>query len=155
MKSMRSYEYPIGIISIVEEDGAITRVFLGRGNESDSVSLHETPLIKKSAKQLNEYFAGRRTVFDLPLAPRGTAFQQDVWKAVQAIEPGSTRSYKEIATLVGRPNASRAVGMANGRNPIIIIIPCHRVIGQDGGLTGYAGGLKVKRYLLDLEKRNA
>jgi O-6-methylguanine DNA methyltransferase len=156
---MWSYEYPIGAISIVEEDGAITRAFMGRGNKSKSdksdIALRETPLIKKAAKQLGEYFAGRRKVFDLPLAPRGTAFQQDVWKAVQAIESGATRSYKEIAELVGRPAASRAVGMANGRNPLIVIIPCHRVVGQDGSLTGYAGGLDAKRFLLDLEKRHA
>jgi methylated-DNA-[protein]-cysteine S-methyltransferase len=115
----------------------------------------ETPLIKKAAAQLAEYFDGRRRVFDLPLALRGTDFQLSVWKALQGIPAGVTRSYKEVAALIGKPKAYRAVGMANNCNPIAIIIPCHRVIGEDGSLTGYAGGLHVKQYLLDLEKRPA
>ncbi|MFN8018048.1 MAG: methylated-DNA--[protein]-cysteine S-methyltransferase [Acidimicrobiales bacterium] len=103
------------------------------------------------ASQLAEYFAGTRTDFDLPLAPEGTEFQQRVWAALRTIPYGATRSYGEVADQIGSPNGSRAVGLANGRNPIAIIVPCHRVIGANGTLTGYAGGMDRKRYLLDLE----
>ena len=155
MKAMWSYDYPTGYLGIAEENGAITHIFFEGDSKADGCLQHETPLIKKAARQLREYFEGRRTVFDLPLAPQGTAFQQEVWRAVQAIPAGATRSYQEIAIQIGRPHAFRAMGAANGRNPIPIIIPCHRVIGHDGSLTGYAGGLEMKRYLLDLEKRYA
>ena len=155
MKNVWFYDYPTGTLGIAEENGAITHIFFGGDNETDAYAQHETPLIKKAAGQLREYFESRRTVFDLPLAPQGTAFQQEVWQAVQAIPAGATRSYQEIAALIGRPRAFRAMGAANGRNPIPIVIPCHRVIGHDGNLTGYAGGLEMKRYLLDLEKRYA
>jgi methylated-DNA-[protein]-cysteine S-methyltransferase len=103
------------------------------------------------ASQLDEYFAGRRRRFDVPLAPRGTAFQLEVWRALQQIPYGETRTYAGIARAVGRPAAIRAVGSANGANPIPIIIPCHRVIGSNGSLTGFGGGIDVKRRLLDLE----
>jgi methylated-DNA-[protein]-cysteine S-methyltransferase len=112
----------------------------------------ETPLIKKAAEQLAEYFAGKRKEFDLPLVLHGTDFQVSVWKALQSIPAGETRSYGDMAALIGKPKACRAVGMANNRNPIPVIVPCHRVIGRDGSLTGYGGGLPVKRYLLELEK---
>ena len=101
--------------------------------------------------QLDEYFAGGRTEFDLALDPDGTEFQQRVWAALRTIPYGATRSYGEVAAQIGSPNGSRAVGLANGRNPIAIIVPCHRVIGANGTLTGYAGGMDRKRYLLDLE----
>ena len=101
--------------------------------------------------QLREYFAGTRRTFDLPLAPRGTAFQQRVWAALRAIPYGETCTYGELAAAIGSPSASRAVGMANHHNPIPIVIPCHRVIGANGTLTGYAGGLEIKRKLLALE----
>lgn len=101
--------------------------------------------------QFEAYFAGRLQRFTLPLAPRGTAFQQAVWQALCDIPYGETRSYGELATTLGKPSASRAVGAANGRNPLSIIIPCHRVIGQNGSLTGYAGGLEIKKALLQLE----
>jgi len=101
--------------------------------------------------QLTEYFAGARTTFDLHLAPTGTPFQLQVWDALCRIPYGSTASYGEVAAAIGRPGASRAVGLANGRNPIAIIVPCHRVIGADGRLVGYGGGLDRKRYLLELE----
>lgn len=104
-----------------------------------------------TAAQLTEYFAGRRTEFDLPLAPRGTGFQIEVWRALVAIPFGETRSYGAQASALGRPSASRAVGAANGRNPISIILPCHRVIGSSGALTGYGGGIAAKRWLLDHE----
>jgi methylated-DNA-[protein]-cysteine S-methyltransferase len=108
-------------------------------------------VLVRTADQLAEYFAGTRRVFDLPLAPRGTAFQVMVWRALVKIPFAETRSYGEIARAVGRPAASRAVGAANGRNPIAIIVPCHRVIGSNGDLTGYGGGLPIKRWLLDHE----
>ena len=111
----------------------------------------EAPPLAEVRRQLAEYFAGRRRDFDLPLAPRGTAFERQVWEALLAIPYGETRSYAEIARSIGHPDACRAVGRANGRNPIPIVIPCHRVIGSDGSLTGYGGGLDLKRLLLGLE----
>ena len=104
--------------------------------------------------QLNEYFSGTRREFDLPLAPHGTVFQMLVWEALRAIPYGETRTYGEIARMIGRPKAARAVGMACHNNPIAVIIPCHRVVGSAGSLTGYAGGLPVKERLLALEKAN-
>lgn len=109
--------------------------------------------VEEAEGQLKEYFEGKRTAFSLPLLPEGTAFQQKVWKALETIPYGETRSYKEIAELAGCPQGFRAVGMANNRNPISIVIPCHRVIGADGGLVGYGGGLHLKKQLLDLEQR--
>lgn len=103
------------------------------------------------AAQLREYFAGARTRFDLPLAPRGTAFQRQVWEALRPIPHGMTTSYGAIAASIGRPTASRAVGAANGQNPIAIVVPCHRVVGSTGALTGYGGGMERKRWLLDHE----
>lgn len=109
-------------------------------------------LLWLAAAELGEYFAGRRRNFTLPLAPQGTEFQLRVWDELQRIPYGETRSYGEIARAIGQPRACRAVGMANNRNPIAILIPCHRVIGRDGSLTGYASGLAIKRQLLDLER---
>jgi len=105
------------------------------------------------ATQLAEYFAGDRRAFDLPVAPRGSEFQELVWRALVEIPFGETRSYGQLARSIGQPTASRAVGAANGRNPIAIIVPCHRVIGATGALTGYAGGMAAKRWLLDHERR--
>lgn len=110
-------------------------------------------LLWQAAAELGEYFAGRRRNFTLPLAPRGTEFQLRVWSELRRIPCGETRTYGEIARAIGQPRACRAVGMANNRNPIAILIPCHRVIGRDGSLTGYAAGLSVKRQLLELERR--
>ena len=107
----------------------------------------------EAIRQLFEYFAGKRDEFDLPLAPEGTEFQQEVWRAVAAIPYGETRSYGDIARQIGRADAVRAVGAANGQNPLPIVIPCHRVIGSDGRLTGYGGGLPLKKSLLELESR--
>jgi len=109
---------------------------------------------KKTARQLNEYFAGERREFELDLAPEGTKFQVEVLEALRGIPYGETRTYRDIAVAVGRPKAVRAVGNANGRNPLPIVIPCHRVIGSDGSLTGFGGGIEVKRYLLDLEQQH-
>jgi methylated-DNA-[protein]-cysteine S-methyltransferase len=105
----------------------------------------------EAVEQLSAYFTGERLEFDLPLAPRGTAFQREVWKTLREIPPGETQSYGDVARAIGRPSASRAVGAANGRNPIAIVVPCHRVIGANGQLTGYASGLERKRWLLDHE----
>jgi len=109
------------------------------------------PVLVEAAAQLADYFAGRRTCFDLPLAPAGTGFQRTVWRALLDIPFAATWSYGELAAAIGSPRASRAVGAANGRNPIPIVIPCHRVIGADGSLTGYGGGEPAKRWLLDHE----
>lgn len=117
-----------------------------------NAELHETALIRQAAKQLNEYLAGKRKTFDLPLEPGGTPFQKAVWHALTGIPYGETRTYREIAEIIGNPKACRAVGMANNKNPIAIIIPCHRVIGTGGKLIGYAGGLDIKKKLLELEK---
>ena len=107
-----------------------------------------------AVSQLDEYFIGQRTTFAVPLVMEGTAFQRQVWRALQEIPYGATVSYGELARRIGQPGASRAIGLANGRNPIAIIVPCHRVIGSDGTLTGYGGGLERKQLLLDLELRN-
>jgi methylated-DNA-[protein]-cysteine S-methyltransferase len=157
MANVFFYDYPVGTIGIAEEDGAITRVFFGSkikkaGSESVPFDKRETPLIGKTAAQLAEYFEGKRETFNMPLDLKGTDFQIAVWKALQTIPFGETRSYGEIAAQIGKPLAARAVGMANNRNPIVIIVPCHRVIGRDGSLTGYGGGLAVKQFLLELEQ---
>lgn len=153
MNNICYYEYPIGTIGIEEENGTISRVFFSNDKSSADINNEETPLIQKAADQLSEYFDGKRKVFDLPLSLKGTEFQISVWQALMNIPAGETRSYKDIAEMIGSSKASRAVGMANNRNPIVIIVPCHRVIGKNGSLTGYGGGLAVKQYLLDMEKR--
>ncbi|HZK34306.1 MAG TPA: methylated-DNA--[protein]-cysteine S-methyltransferase [Bacillota bacterium] len=114
----------------------------------------ETELLSQASQQLFDYLDGERYSFDLPLAAEGTAFQQRVWQALEAIPYGQVKSYKDIAIAIGNKNAARAAGMANNKNPIPIIIPCHRVIGANGQLIGYSGGLDIKRYLLDLEKKH-
>jgi methylated-DNA-[protein]-cysteine S-methyltransferase len=111
------------------------------------------PILSVAAKQLREYFAGERRVFELPLAAEGTEFQQRVWQALMALEFGQTCSYGELARAIGQPSSSRAVGAANGRNPLSIVVPCHRVIGSDGSLTGYGGGEANKRWLLEHEAK--
>jgi len=139
---------PVGNLKINAEDGHIVSIDFRAESGDDGNS---QPVLIEAARQLSEYFAGHRKVFDLPLAPGGTAFQQSVWKALAAIPFGDLRSYRDIAEEIGKPNAVRAVGSANGRNPIPIVVPCHRVIGSDGSLTGFAGGLDMKRALLALE----
>ena len=117
--------------------------------------MDETPLIRRAAVQLQEYFAGKRKVFDLPLAPEGTSFQHRVWAVLRSIPYGQTLTYGEVAARAGNPKASRAVGMANNRNPLMIIVPCHRVIGAGGRLVGYACGLDKKEFLLNLEREHS
>jgi methylated-DNA-[protein]-cysteine S-methyltransferase len=152
MKNIFFYQTNIGKIGIVENGMAIIKLYLNGLIAPQDATVKETPLLREAAMQLQHYLAGKRKSFDLPLAPDGTEFQQTVWSALQVIPYGETRSYVEVAKRVGRPKAARAVGMANNKNPIPIFIPCHRVIGANGKLVGYAGGLDVKQYLLNLEK---
>ncbi|MEQ8196878.1 MAG: methylated-DNA--[protein]-cysteine S-methyltransferase [Clostridiaceae bacterium] len=147
------YETTIGRIGIVENGREIIQLYYVT-DIPENINIVETPLLKKASEQLQEYLAGKRKIFDLPLAPKGTEFQQKVWKALQEIPYGKTVSYKDIAKCIGNINACRAVGMANNKNPIFIFIPCHRVIGADGRLVGYAGGLDLKEKLLEMEKQN-
>lgn len=145
---------PIGELTVVAEDGALVGLYMtGHRPTPDPESFGERvdDALPAATAQLAEYFAGERTAFDLPLAPRGTAFQQAVWAALRDIPYGETRSYGELAAALGRPGASRAVGLANGHNPISIVVPCHRVVGAGGKLTGYAGGMERKSWLLALE----
>jgi methylated-DNA-[protein]-cysteine S-methyltransferase len=152
MKNSFYYDTKIGRIEIEENGEAITKIdYVQKGIEEDS-DVKETALLKEAIKQLNEYFDGKRSIFDLPLAPEGTEFQKKVWNALKEIPCGETKSYGEIAKIIGNEKASRAVGMANNKNPIMIVIPCHRVIGANGKLVGYAAGLEVKENLLSLEK---
>ena len=154
MKCVWYYESPIGRLGLAETDSAISHLLFEGVRQVQNYELRETALIKAAAEQLREYFDGSRKNFDLPLSVGGTEFQKSVWTALQSIPFGETRSYKQMAAQVGNVKAVRAVGMANNRNPLAIIIPCHRVIGADGSLVGYAGGLSVKQYLLDLEKKH-
>ena len=154
MKKYFIYRYKVCNLFIAEEDGAICFVLFSPRKIPEGFEKGETPLLKKAAKQLDEYYNKKRQNFDLPLVLHGTDFQIKDWKALQKIPYGQTRSYGEIAAMIGKPKACRAVGMANNRNPISIVIPCHRVIGHDGSLTGFGGGLKLKQKLLDLEDAN-
>lgn len=152
MKRVWYYRFPVGDLGIAEEDGGICNIFVKSAEPPPHMAEEETPLLRQAAAQLEEYFAGRRERFDLPLQLAGTEFQRSVWAALQQIPYGQTRSYGQIAAAVGNPKGSRAVGMANNRNPVMIVVPCHRVIGGNGAMVGYAGGLEIKRRLLDLEQ---
>jgi len=153
MGSVFYYETKLGTIGIAETEGSISHLFFrGEKFPESKFTIKETPVLAEAAKQLTEYLNGTRREFDLPLAPSGTEFMQRIWKALQEIPYGETRSYKDIAAAAGNVKACRAVGMANNRNPISIFIPCHRVIGANGDLIGYGGGLDKKSFLLDLEK---
>jgi methylated-DNA-[protein]-cysteine S-methyltransferase len=150
MKYTYSYAAPVGPVFLAEEDEVLTA--LSFSPIPDAVAA-ETALLRRAAEQLEEYFEGRRQAFDLPLKLSGTMFQNAVWAALRTIPYGEMRSYRDIAAAVGNPNAARAVGMANNKNPIAIIVPCHRVVGADGRLVGYGGGLHIKTALLTLEAR--
>lgn len=144
---VRHIESPIGRLKLCADgDGLCALRFAATGEEMDAA-----PVLLQAERELKEYFAGRRTAFSVPLSMHGTPFQMEVWAALRAIPYGETRSYGELARRIGRPGACRAVGMANHVNPLPILVPCHRVVGTDGHLTGYAGGLDVKKYLLELE----
>jgi methylated-DNA-[protein]-cysteine S-methyltransferase len=150
-------ETPIGTLLIAGDDRAIHRIEFPKNGKArrPEADWHESARgpVAEAIRQLREYFAGRRSDFDLPLAPQGTAFQKTVWDRLQEIPYGETISYGELAKRVGNPKASRAVGAANGQNPIPIVIPCHRVIGSNGKLTGFGGGLPTKETLLALEAK--
>jgi methylated-DNA-[protein]-cysteine S-methyltransferase len=147
------YSSPIGCLEIQANDTALTGLRLVKSEQPAANSQEAASgFIQQTCKQLDEYFAGKRKVFELPLAPRGTAFQEKVWEELQRIPYGKTISYKQLAQTAGNPKACRAAGSANGKNPIAIIIPCHRVINANGGLGGYAYGLAIKKQLLDLER---
>ncbi len=146
---------PVGVLTLTGTGDAITGCWFERHTKPvDRVAdlERDDDAFVEAAGQLEAYFAGRLRRFDLPLAPRGTEFQQRVWMGLRDIPYGETRSYGQLAATLGTPSASRAVGMANGRNPLSIIVPCHRVIGADGSLTGFGGGIERKRYLLELEQ---
>lgn len=145
----------LGKLGIAERDGNITDVYFANEIIPQDVELAETVLLNEAFSQLNAYFSGELTEFSLPLAPRGTAFMQTVWQALCALPYATTASYKDIALAIGNPNAVRAVGQANNKNPIPVFIPCHRIIGSNGKLVGYSGGLEIKAFLLALEKRNS
>jgi methylated-DNA-[protein]-cysteine S-methyltransferase len=163
MKKAYIYNTKLGKILIAEDGNKITEVSLTAGqtdrcgNSGQSglsyqdYEMEETVLIKEAARQLTQYLEGARKDFTVPLQPEGTLFQKKVWEALRAIPYGETRTYRQIAEAIGSPKACRAVGMANHHNPVMVIIPCHRVIGADGSLTGYAAGLDVKKLLLTME----
>lgn len=152
MENLYFYDTDIGRIGIAEENDQITRLFIASKEEDKyDCEINETDMIKKCYQELLEYLGGRRKTFDLPLNPRGTEFQKRVWDSLLNIPYGETRSYKDIAESAGSPKGYRAVGMANNKNPIMIIIPCHRVIGANGKMVGYGFGIDVKKKLLDLE----
>ena len=150
-------ESPIGKLKLVASDVGLVAILWEKDSPrrvrlSELVANERHPVIAQTERQLDEYFAGKRKTFTIALDMRGTRFQKDVWEALLAIPFGETRSYGQLAQQLGNPRATRAVGAANGRNPVSIIVPCHRVIGSSGKLTGFAGGLEAKARLLSLEK---
>lgn len=145
-----TYDTILGSVTFVEENGALVVITTHPYHPKEEI-YQETPVIKEAFAQLSEYFSGKRKTFNLPLLLKGTDFQKQVWQALLKIPFGETRSYKQIAEAIGNPKAVRAVGMANNKNPLLIVVPCHRVIGANGKLVGYAVGLDKKEYLLRLE----
>lgn len=153
----RYIDSPFGRVLIAGDEKGLTWVAFVRGRQRSTpltewVEAKRDALLRETQRQLDAYFAGRSAGFDLPLDPRGTVFQRRVWRKLVAIPFGKTISYTDLARRVGRPTAIRAVGAANGQNPVSVIIPCHRVLGKNGDLTGYGGGLETKRRLLELER---
>ncbi|MDR1554240.1 MAG: methylated-DNA--[protein]-cysteine S-methyltransferase [Prevotellaceae bacterium] len=153
MKNYYSYKIKANYVLIVEDNGCIVEIAFDKRKINGTEK--ETDIIKKAAMQLEEYFAGKRKSFDFPINAQGSEFQKRVWTALQTIPYGELRSYKQIAEKIGNPKASRAVGMANNKNPLPIVVPCHRVIGSNGKLVGYAYGLDMKEYLINIEKTNS
>lgn len=150
IKAVLYHSTPAGLLRLCADEAGVCGVYFVQQPAEEAVPSH--PLLECTARELDEYFAGQRRVFDLPISLHGTPFQLRVWAALQQIPYGETRSYAQVAAMAGNPKACRAVGMANHRNPVSILVPCHRVINADGGLGGYGGGLEVKRFLLALEK---
>lgn len=153
MKNLYFYDTILGMLGISDNGKEIIEVYFGDENSQD-LDIEETPLIKEAYTQISLFLQGKLKEFDLPIYLEGTDFQKKVWKALRDIPYGETRSYKDIAQVVDSPKAYRAVGMSNNKNPISIIIPCHRVIGSNGKLVGYGGGLDIKKTLLEIEKKN-
>ena len=145
---------PVGPVTVTATERAVTAVRFGAAGPAVGQAGDLPPVLRQAVEELREYFAGERREFTLPLAPAGTPFQQQVWTALREIPYGATCSHGRIAGRIGRPKACRAVGMANNRNPIAIVVPCHRVVGASGALVGYAAGLEVKEKLLALESMN-
>ena len=146
---------PIGPLTLVERDGGLVGLYMAEHSHAlraEALGQEVPEALPEAARQLGEYFDGERTEFDLPLNAVGTGFQQEVWALLRAIPYGGTATYGELAAELGRPSAARAVGAAVGRNPISIVVPCHRVVGSTGKLTGYAGGISRKEFLLALER---
>ena len=143
-------ETPAGLLEIVSEGNFLTAIRKCEFPPAD-MDFFGSPVTRETEKQLREYFSGQRTVFDLPIAPKGTDFRRSVWNALMEIPFGETRSYSDIAAAVGKPSAQRAAGNAVGDNPILIVIPCHRVIRSDGGMGGFSAGINMKKFLLKLE----
>ncbi len=144
-------DFPFGRFGVEEKEGAVTHLYLNPAGAVLPAEERETPLLAEAMRQLAEYFAGERREFELSLAPEGTPFMRRVWAELVKVPYGATATYGEIAERIGNPGGSRAVGLANNRNPIAIIIPCHRIIGSSGKLVGYAGGVELKERLLALE----
>jgi len=154
MGNAYKYKTKLATIVISENGTGLTHLdMVAYGDIPKGYEEKETPLLAEAAKQLDEYFMGKRKQFDLPLDPSGTSFQKKVWEQLCLIPYGETRTYKQIAEAAGCPKGARAVGMVNNRNPIMIVIPCHRVIGANGSLVGFGGGIDVKEALLNLEKQ--
>jgi methylated-DNA-[protein]-cysteine S-methyltransferase len=149
----KTMDTPIGVLKLTSDVSFLKSVSFDAEIQEDASELPNVLIMAQ--KQLEEYFSGKRRQFDLPLDPEGTGFQHKVWKQLSEVPYGTTRSYVEIARILGSENSSRAVGMANGRNPIPVIIPCHRIIGHNGKMTGYAGGLERKKWLLLHEQQNS
>ncbi|WP_337742515.1 methylated-DNA--[protein]-cysteine S-methyltransferase [Fusobacterium gonidiaformans] len=153
MKYYIKYVSPVADLYLVEEQGQLVEIAFHHSKKKEEMEEKNTELLQEVKRQLEEYFSGRLQNFDLPLKPKGTDFQKQVWKALLTIPYGETKSYGDIAKQIGKEKAVRAVGGANHVNPISIVIPCHRVIGKNGNLTGYGGGLEVKEKLLELERK--
>lgn len=156
MKSIFYYDTIIGEIGIADNGKGITNIYIKNKLKIEKdIEIRETKLIKEAANQLNEYFSGERINFSISLDPEGTEFQHKVWNELIKIPYGETRTYKEIAEKIGNSKAARAIGMANNKNPILIMIPCHRVVGKNKSLVGYAGGLEMKERLLEIENQSS
>jgi methylated-DNA-[protein]-cysteine S-methyltransferase len=148
---------PLGTLVLAATDTALTGIWFDGQRHQPPIGTEwrrrrDVPILRRAAVQLTEYFAGERAHFELALAPSGTPFQRAVWDAIATVPLGATIAYRELATRAGRPESIRAAGAATGRNPLSIVIPCHRIVGADGTLTGYAGGLERKRWLLEHER---
>lgn len=158
MNSTRQLDSPIGRLRLVATDQGLSHLLfdqqVGEDLESDGdeAEADDHPVLAAATAQLAEYFAGRRQEFDIPLDLTGTEFQRAAWSALASVPFGETRSYRQQAEAIGRPKAVRAIGAANGRNPVPIVLPCHRIVGSDGSLTGYGGGLPIKEFLLSHEQ---